>query len=161
MHAAALAVERDRRGLPLRRARHGYTLADLKTAQDWILESQFRQVPGVIDVVGFGGTPRSTTSRSTRSAARPRPDAGAGARGDRQREPERRRTAPDAGRAVVQRARRRPDPSRSPTSATSWSRRRRALPIRVRDVADVSVGHAPRWASSARTWIRTWCRAPC
>ena len=33
----------------------GYTLADLKTAQDWILERQFRQVPGVIDVVGFGG----------------------------------------------------------------------------------------------------------
>jgi cobalt-zinc-cadmium resistance protein CzcA len=33
----------------------GYTMADLKTAQDWILEKQFRQVPGVIDVVGFGG----------------------------------------------------------------------------------------------------------
>jgi cobalt-zinc-cadmium resistance protein CzcA len=33
----------------------GYTLSDLKTVQDWILEKQFRQVPGVIDVVGFGG----------------------------------------------------------------------------------------------------------
>jgi cobalt-zinc-cadmium resistance protein CzcA len=33
----------------------GYTLADLKTAEDWVLERQFRQVPGVIDVVGFGG----------------------------------------------------------------------------------------------------------
>jgi cobalt-zinc-cadmium resistance protein CzcA len=33
----------------------GYSLADLKTAEDWILERQFRQVPGVIDVVGFGG----------------------------------------------------------------------------------------------------------
>jgi heavy metal efflux system protein len=33
----------------------GYSLSDLKTAQDWILEKQFRQVPGVIDVVGFGG----------------------------------------------------------------------------------------------------------
>jgi heavy metal efflux system protein len=33
----------------------GYSLTDLKTAQDWILEKQFRQVPGVIDVVGFGG----------------------------------------------------------------------------------------------------------
>src|SRR5947207_1342197 len=33
----------------------GYTLAELKTAQDWILEKQFRQVPGVIDVVSFGG----------------------------------------------------------------------------------------------------------
>ena len=33
----------------------GYSLADLKTVQDWILEKQFRQVPGVVDVVGFGG----------------------------------------------------------------------------------------------------------
>jgi heavy metal efflux system protein len=33
----------------------GYSLTDLKTVQDWILEKQFRQVPGVIDVVGFGG----------------------------------------------------------------------------------------------------------
>ncbi len=33
----------------------GYTLTDLKTAQDWILERQFRQAPGVIDVVGYGG----------------------------------------------------------------------------------------------------------
>jgi cobalt-zinc-cadmium resistance protein CzcA len=33
----------------------GYSLAELKTAEDFILERQFRQVPGVVDVVGFGG----------------------------------------------------------------------------------------------------------
>jgi heavy metal efflux system protein len=33
----------------------GYSLMDLKVAQDWILERQFKQVPGVIDVVSFGG----------------------------------------------------------------------------------------------------------
>ena len=33
----------------------GYSLTELKTAEDWILEKQFRQVPGVIDVVSFGG----------------------------------------------------------------------------------------------------------
>ncbi len=32
-----------------------YRVRDLKTAQDWILERQFRQVPGVIDVTSFGG----------------------------------------------------------------------------------------------------------
>src|SRR5712692_512812 len=32
-----------------------YSLKDLKTAQDWILQRQFKQVPGVIDVVSFGG----------------------------------------------------------------------------------------------------------
>ena len=34
---------------------NGYTTRDLKTAEDWILEKQFKQVPGVIDVVSFGG----------------------------------------------------------------------------------------------------------
>jgi cobalt-zinc-cadmium resistance protein CzcA len=33
----------------------GYTLRDLKTAQDWILERQWKQVPGVIDVTSYGG----------------------------------------------------------------------------------------------------------
>jgi cobalt-zinc-cadmium resistance protein CzcA len=33
----------------------GYSLKDLKTAQDFTLERQFRQVAGVIDVVSFGG----------------------------------------------------------------------------------------------------------
>src|SRR5579871_1669166 len=33
----------------------GYTLRDLKTAEDWILERQFKQVPGVIDVTSYGG----------------------------------------------------------------------------------------------------------
>jgi len=34
---------------------NGYSLRDLKTAEDWILERQFRQVPGVIDVTSYGG----------------------------------------------------------------------------------------------------------
>jgi cobalt-zinc-cadmium resistance protein CzcA len=33
----------------------GYSLTDLKTAEDWTLERQFRQASGVIDVVGYGG----------------------------------------------------------------------------------------------------------
>src|SRR5262249_61814415 len=33
----------------------GYSLLEKKTAQDWILERQFKQVDGVIDVAGFGG----------------------------------------------------------------------------------------------------------
>ena len=33
----------------------GYTTADLKTAEDWLLERQLKQAPGVIDVVSFGG----------------------------------------------------------------------------------------------------------
>jgi cobalt-zinc-cadmium resistance protein CzcA len=33
----------------------GYSLAEKKTAEDWILERQFKQVDGVLDVAGFGG----------------------------------------------------------------------------------------------------------
>jgi heavy metal efflux system protein len=33
----------------------GYTLQDLKTAEDWIMERQWKQVPGVVDVTSFGG----------------------------------------------------------------------------------------------------------
>jgi len=33
----------------------GFSLRDLKTLQDWVLEKHFRTIPGVIDVVGWGG----------------------------------------------------------------------------------------------------------
>src|SRR5580658_4607863 len=33
----------------------GYSLKDLKTAEDWIMERQWRQVQGVIDVTSYGG----------------------------------------------------------------------------------------------------------
>lgn len=34
----------------------GYSLTQLKEAQDWIVRRQFKQVPGILDVTGFGGT---------------------------------------------------------------------------------------------------------
>jgi cobalt-zinc-cadmium resistance protein CzcA len=33
----------------------GYTLFELKAAEDWILEKMWKQVPGVIDVTSYGG----------------------------------------------------------------------------------------------------------
>src|SRR5271156_1393699 len=33
----------------------GFSITDLKTIQDWILERRFKAVPGVIDVNGWGG----------------------------------------------------------------------------------------------------------
>ncbi|HXX66309.1 MAG TPA: efflux RND transporter permease subunit, partial [Polyangiaceae bacterium] len=34
----------------------GYTLSDKKTAEDWLMEHQWRQVQGVVDVTSYGGT---------------------------------------------------------------------------------------------------------
>src|SRR5262249_46433128 len=36
----------------------GFSVMDLKVAEDWILERQLKQVPGVIDVTSFGGPTR-------------------------------------------------------------------------------------------------------
>ncbi len=33
----------------------GYSVTDLKTLEDWMLERRFKAVPGVIDVTGWGG----------------------------------------------------------------------------------------------------------
>jgi cobalt-zinc-cadmium resistance protein CzcA len=33
----------------------GYSVMDLKTLQDWVLERRFKAVPGVVDVAGWGG----------------------------------------------------------------------------------------------------------
>jgi heavy metal efflux system protein len=37
----------------------GYSVMDLKTLQDWVLERKFKAIPGVIDVTGWGGKIRS------------------------------------------------------------------------------------------------------
>ena len=34
----------------------GYTTNQLKAVQDWVLNRALKQVPGVIDVTGYGGT---------------------------------------------------------------------------------------------------------
>lgn len=37
------------------KAPSGYSLLELKTLQDWLIERRLRTVPGVVDVVGWGG----------------------------------------------------------------------------------------------------------
>lgn len=37
----------------------GYSVMDLKTLQDWVLERRFKRIPGVIDVTGWGGKLRT------------------------------------------------------------------------------------------------------
>ena len=49
----------------------GYTVADLKTIQDWILQRRLKAVPGVIDVTGWGGKTKNYTSMSISIACWP------------------------------------------------------------------------------------------
>lgn len=37
----------------------GFSLTDLKTLQDWVLQRRFKAIPGIIDVTAFGGTTKA------------------------------------------------------------------------------------------------------
>ena len=56
-----LKVPRDRSG------REIYTLNDLKALQDWVLEREFRRVPGIIDVSSSGGAVKRYEIHPTRT----------------------------------------------------------------------------------------------
>jgi cobalt-zinc-cadmium resistance protein CzcA len=122
----------------------GYSLTELKTAQDWILQRQFKQVPGVIDVVGFGGETKeyhvevdpyrlrghgTTLGQLTGAIANANQNVG----GQRLSLGEQAYTVrgiglisslKDIGNIVIF--------------------EQKGIPVRVRDVADVLIGHAPR-----------------
>jgi cobalt-zinc-cadmium resistance protein CzcA len=129
----------------------GYTLKDLKAAEDFTLERQWRQVPGVIDVTSFGGEtkeyhvevdPYRMRARgialSTLTSALANSNANTG--GNRVFIGEQTydvrslgliKTVADIGDIVVTEAK---DKNGNPTGN----------PIRVRDVANVVIGGAPR-----------------
>jgi len=129
----------------------GYGLKDLKAAQDFTLERQFKQVPGVIDVTSFGGETkqyhvevdpyrmrgRGVTLNQLNSAIA---NANANVGGNRLSIGEQSfdirgigliQSLTDIGDVVVTTAK---DKLGNPTGN----------PIRVRDIADVSIGAAPR-----------------
>jgi cobalt-zinc-cadmium resistance protein CzcA len=45
----------------------GYSVMDLKTIEDWVLERRLKAVPGVIDVNGWGGKTKTYEVRPTKS----------------------------------------------------------------------------------------------
>jgi cobalt-zinc-cadmium resistance protein CzcA len=122
----------------------GYSLQELKTAADWILERQFKQVPGVMDVTTFGGETREyhvevdpirlrargvTLAQLTQAIGAGNQNVG----GERVTLGEQSYTirgvglissVDDVGQVVIT--------------------QQRGVPVRVRDVAEVSIGHAPR-----------------
>lgn len=129
----------------------GYSLKDLKAAEDFTLERQFKQVPGVIDVTSFGGESkqyhvevdpyrmrgRGVTLSQLNSAIA---NANANVGGNRLPIGEQSfdvrgigliRSLTDIGDIVV-------------ATAKDKSGNSTGNPIRVRDIANVSIGAAPR-----------------
>jgi cobalt-zinc-cadmium resistance protein CzcA len=122
----------------------GYSLSDLKTVQDWILEKQFRQVPGVIDVVGFGGLtkqyhvevdPYRLRGRGVALSQMQTAIANANQNVGGQRITLGEQSFDVRGVGLIRSVQ---DIGDIAVTAT------RGVPVRVRDVADISVGAAPR-----------------
>ena len=87
----------------------GYTTNQLKAVQDWVLNRALKQVPGVIDVTGYGGTVKQyQVLLDTRLTAPVRRDDAAGRGGDRPVQRQRRRRPVDARQPVAQRPGHRP-----------------------------------------------------
>jgi cobalt-zinc-cadmium resistance protein CzcA len=122
----------------------GYTARELKTAADWILVRQFKQVPGVADVVTFGGETKeyhvevdpfrlrargATLAQLTQAISSANQNVG----GQRLTLGEQAYTI--RGLGLIR-------------SATDIEDvvivAQKGVPVRVRDVATVEVGHAPR-----------------
>jgi len=121
-----------------------YSLLEKKTAQDWTLERQFKQVDGVIDVAGFGGLVKQYQvdvdpyrlrghglSLSPMLSALAASNQNVGANVLNQGE----QSFNVRGIGLIRDL---GDVSNVVLSST------RGTPVRVGDVADVTVGHAPR-----------------
>src|SRR5580658_4046491 len=126
----------------------GYSLKDLKTAEDWLLERQFKQVQGVIDVTSFGGETKeyhvevdpyrlrghgATLSQITGAIQNANQNVGG------QRLSLGEQSYDIRGIGLLG--------SRSPQAHDVEDvvvTEQKGTPVRVRDVADVNVGYAPR-----------------
>jgi Cu/Ag efflux pump CusA len=90
------------------------SLVELKSLQDWVLEREFRQVPGVADVVSWGGRHQAVRDhRGPRPASRLQPHPEAGHRRGLQRQLELGGRLHRPGRIPGDRARPRSHPVRS------------------------------------------------
>jgi cobalt-zinc-cadmium resistance protein CzcA len=122
----------------------GYSLAELKTAADWILVRQLKQVPGVADVVTFGGETQEyhvevdpyrlrargvTLAQLTQAISSANQNVG----GQRITLGEQAYTVRGIG--LIQSIK---DIEEVVIAA------QHGVPVRVRDVASVEIGHAPR-----------------
>ena len=122
----------------------GYSLQELKTAEDWILERQFKQVPGVIDVTSFGGTtkeyhvevdPYRLRARGVTLAQLSNAIANANQNVGGQRLPVGEQSYTIRGIGLI---------SSEQDIADIVVVEQKGVPVRVADVADVSIGSAPR-----------------
>jgi cobalt-zinc-cadmium resistance protein CzcA len=127
----------------------GYTLKDLKTAEDWIMERQWKQVQGVIDVTSYGGETKQyhvevdpyrlrghglSLTQLTSAVQNANQNVG----GDRLFMGEQSYDVRGIGLVGARSGQQTEDIENIVVAE------QKGTPVRVRDIADVNVGHAPR-----------------
>lgn len=136
-------------------------LYEVKAIQDWVLEREFKKVPGVADVVSWGGGTKQYQVvvdpgrlRAYNLTLKQVFDAVATTTPTREAATSRRGTTASRCGASA-------SCSRWPTSRASWWRPRRAR--RCGCATSGRWPSAPRsaWACSGATTTTTWCRASC
>ncbi len=122
----------------------GYSPQELRTLQDWVVEKNLRQVPGVADLVTIGGSIKQYEVNSNLARMR---DAGISlsraVHGAPARQLERRRRRGGAWPAAVPAALAGRLPHLGPDIANVVVSEKNGTPILVRDIAEVKVGSAP------------------
>ena len=127
----------------------GYTLKELKAAEDWIMERQWKQVQGVIDVTSYGGETKQyhvevdpyrlrghgvTLSQLTSAVSNANQNVG----GDRLFMGPQSYDVRGIGLLGAKAGRQVQDIENVVVAE------QKGTPVRVKDIADVNVGHAPR-----------------
>ncbi len=140
-----------------------YTVIDLKTIQDWVLQRRFKAVPGVIDVTGWGGKTKTYESQSIQQRL---VDYGLTLpqvlQASEQHQHQCRRQDRQYRRASRCGARRRPDPFHGRHSQYHVSAQRRHRPVLVEGYRHGHRRSSNRgWASPARIMTTTSSRASC
>ena len=108
----------------------GYSVTDLKTIEDWMLERRFKAVPGVVDVNGWGGKTKTydvTIDQDKLLSYGLTAAAGARRAEQRQRQcwwPDREFRPP-----IGRRAWRRPDPLNGRHQPTRWWQQNSGSPV--------------------------------
>ena len=126
----------------------GYTLKDLKSAEDWIMERQWRRVQGVIDVTSYGGETKQyhvevdpyrlrghgvTLGQLTNAIQNANQNVG----GQRLFMGEQSYDVRGIGLLGSREA-------QTQDIEDSVVAEQKGTPVRIKDIADVEIGHAPR-----------------
>jgi len=137
-------------------------LYEVKAIQDWVLEREFKKVPGVGGRGVVGRRHQAVPGGGgSGAAARLQPHAQAGLRRGGEQQLQRREAATSRRGTTASRVRGIGLLQSVADIESIVVAAQKGTPVRVRDIGEVAIGTAIRRACSDATTTTTWCRASC